>query len=706
MIAVPTNPLPFEPQQLDHLYKPFSMKSDTETAIYHHLSSSPRGAEMAHPIAVDIEKLNSPLTQNIMDMYHRSGSSWNKFTTSNALNNLGKQTAAVFNSYQNNFRRTIYSPLSSFLQQQYLLKGDPSILSKQILAVYNQLEDTRIPLKCCLQVNIRSQHSFKNGVASEVMPRFAAKEPKFTELSINNIKRRMKECIPKFTNSSPCYINCEILSDGKAFQIFEAVNKTVPDCSIQHPLCKIYNATQTILPNELDAKAPGLITVTFLADSDDIRVYIMQSDGVQLHGTRIFKDDLVNTIPKLFENQQIDSKIKSKLDELQFGDDQIYIDYIRYLGGFEKFSESLADKLPFFVEKFNVHNQHTLDLKELSRCFDRNHINIEYVKKHSLRDFRELLKIECGVSAGAAGKLWRYLGGHGDDNTSISNLMQHHDEDGKDYDPMEDIEFYQALSAMYPEYYQEDEMKEITDMILANESIAQIRDAVNPPLFDEWHNDRDSDYDYDIDALSVQSDWGASSARGLDDDHEQEENVNGIQYGLYNYQSQEASDDEYEDEQLSTPWSDDEDDDEDHGEEEAPQSCSDDTNDEWNDSNDDRDPPSEQAPYMDESLSFPSDWESESEHPEYQNNDDGDLELEYGASLSTPSEWRDEPDIDTFNDHQPYHTVNLKAPTFPDYDSFIYNSLRTHEAMANWLMIRYLLFYHRFLAEFYPLPKH
>jgi len=527
MATIAKIPLEYERQALDDLYKPTSNISTTEETISKHLELGTRGAGMAHAAAIDIDKLHSSLPQNIMDIFHQSSLSWDEFTkASDTMSNLGKHTSLMLNSFQTNFKRSIYAPLLPYLlspQQPYLLNGDPNLLLQQLSDVYNHLKRKRMPRNCCLQICVRSQNSLQNGDL-DCKPRFAAKETTYTDFT--SIENKMEECIARFDDNCGCcdYKRYEILSSKEQFQIFEAkCNGTIPSCSFQHPLCKIYNTTQNILPNgELDARAPGLITVAFSKCNNCIRIDLILSDGATLYGKRIFKQDMINTVPKLFATPQLAPTIQSQLNKLQFVADGIYNKYHKHIKD-NAGRCSLADRLPDFVHSVTIHhNQHDLDLLELTRCFEDNNIDDEYIRTHKVKEFRELLGLSCDISAGVATKLWRYLGGFGLDNDdqdiSIPKFgsYTYYDEkeesgdDEAEYDPLEEVEFFQALLFMHNEYEEEEIQqlsKEFEEMLLLKQS----KEIQQPS---SCKNDNEVTVNYSDEDLSVQSDWSDEDEDG------------------------------------------------------------------------------------------------------------------------------------------------------------------------------------------------
>ena len=242
----------------------------------------------------------------------------------------------------------------------------------------------------------------------------------------NNIGHKMRDCINGFDDNSFCYKRYEILTDGKQFQIFEAKqNKTIPNCTFQHPLCKIYNA-------KLNANKAGLITFSFIVDYDCIRVYLLFSDGIKLYGTRIFKDDLINLVPKLFENSQLSPATQSQLDSLQFIVDHVYNEYDKRLRidkpsrddvidkdeqkAFEQNSggSSLVDRYPLVGRNWNIHHlidEQVLNSQEIENFLNDNNIDSVYIKNHKRKQFAQLLKARLGIKAGVATQLWGCLGG-------------------------------------------------------------------------------------------------------------------------------------------------------------------------------------------------------------------------------------------------------------------------------------------------------
>lgn len=467
--------------------------------------------------------------------------------------------------------------------------------------------------------------AFYDDIHSSNVSYFAAKETTYTDCV--NIERVMKGCISNFELSSGgyCYKRYEILMDNDQFQIFEAkYNNNIPDFSFLYPLCKIHDTAQNILPNaELNAKTPGLITVAFTKCHDRIRIDLLISDGGQLYGKRISKDDLTNKIPALFQNSQISQSTRSLIDKLEFANNSVY-------------NRSLAHRLPHFVGKYPaVHDRLQLgDISKLKTCFDDHNIDDRYIQKNTVKEFRDLLAHYCGVSAGAATALWHYLREFDQDNhpnlgiysfshqTESKNETEKENHDEDEHCPIQDdhMDFYATLYEMYPEYYAEedfDELPEEKDEMLANNQV---------------------------------------------DDHKQDEIVNTVQYGFYSYSSKQVikddDNDDYVDESLSTPWSDDED--------------------------------NESDVEFEIGLSPPpSDWDSDENTQLGYQSCDKSLDLEMGESLSTPSEWEDEAISDI---------------VFPG-NAVIFESMSSHEAMANWLIIRYLLFYERYISEFYPSQK-
>eukprot|EP00486_Rosalina_sp_Unknown_P013753 CAMPEP_0201592472 /NCGR_PEP_ID=MMETSP0190_2-20130828/190358_1 /ASSEMBLY_ACC=CAM_ASM_000263 /TAXON_ID=37353 /ORGANISM="Rosalina sp." /LENGTH=421 /DNA_ID=CAMNT_0048051261 /DNA_START=252 /DNA_END=1518 /DNA_ORIENTATION=- len=286
----------------------------------------------------------------------------------------GFQPNSILNGYHAQFTRNIYAPLiSEYVNkpQPYLLNGDSNLLLQQLSEVYGQFllqRRRRLPSNHSLQIDIRSMNSLKisphldndeddeddycqsienntNFKPSSLQmdndeddeddycqsienntnfkPYFSSNHKIYKD----NLVTKMRELIPLYDGKSFCYKRYEILLYGDQFQIFEAnTNNQIPNC--EHPLPKLYNTIEGF-----DTHKPGLLTFTFLVDHDCIRVYTMLADGTrQLYGTRTFKDDLIQTIPKLFQDNKLSETTLSVLDRLQFIPDPVYEEYYKYMG--------------------------------------------------------------------------------------------------------------------------------------------------------------------------------------------------------------------------------------------------------------------------------------------------------------------------------------------------------------------------------------
>jgi len=323
-----------------------------------HLKSLKNYDAISRAVSIDINSFSSPLTQNMIDIWHQSNLTWNEFKHSTpTLNNLWKeengfQPNSILNQYHAQFTRNIYAPLiSEYVNkpQPYLLNGNSNLLLQQLSEVYDQFllqRKRRLPSNHSLQIDIRSMNplqisphlendeddeddyiqSIPNDMNLKYQPDFASNHEIY-RYNKDNLVSKLRECIPLYDGQSFCYKRYEVLLYGEEFQIFEAnTNNQIPNC--QHPLPKIHNTIEGF-----DTHKPGLLTFTFLVDHDCIRVYTMLADGTrQLYGTRIFKDDLIHTIPKLFQDQKLSNTTVSVLDRLQFIPDPVYQEYYKYLG--------------------------------------------------------------------------------------------------------------------------------------------------------------------------------------------------------------------------------------------------------------------------------------------------------------------------------------------------------------------------------------
>ena len=171
MFGTARHPLQYEPRQLNAFYISKS-KSISQTQLSIHLKSLKNCAAISHAVSVDIDLLQSPLTQNMIDIWHQSNLPWNEFRHStDTLNNLWKEENTyhkntILNGYHAQFTRNIYAPLISEYvnkQQPYLLKGDSNLLLQQICDVYDHLKRERLSLSSnqCLQFDVRSQNSLQ-----------------------------------------------------------------------------------------------------------------------------------------------------------------------------------------------------------------------------------------------------------------------------------------------------------------------------------------------------------------------------------------------------------------------------------------------------------------------------------------------------------------------------------------------------------------
>jgi len=410
--------------------------------LMQHFGGDAAYRDICAPMTTDIDSLKRPWSQHLMDAFHESGEEWQDFVAHTKLSELQGTNVQMYSqllSFQYNFSRALYSPLSPFLQaHRGLFQGNADELLRNIVDVYNHLKTRYVAPNCCLHVDVtlkqllalsESQESGQDcrdeddeGDEDPYQVKQQRSKPEVRHLSQDyseqehhgtvydldsqdmNMEQVLRDVIPDLSREAFSYKRYTLTMEGVRVQGAEtATYNTVPKCAIENgPLCMLYNTVQSKTSSGDD------FTFSFQVFNDRINVYLLVNDEAgTVYGSPVRKHDLFETVPLLFADGMTDDSLAN---DVHFKHDAGYETFLWDL--YPPSIRTTLQNLSGYVTFWNAHSAYPLDLEQMTRCFVRNRIDerkFAASTKDSRSTFSQLLRTECGVKAGPALSLWRYF---------------------------------------------------------------------------------------------------------------------------------------------------------------------------------------------------------------------------------------------------------------------------------------------------------
>eukprot|EP00484_Ammonia_sp_Unknown_P001344 CAMPEP_0197021324 /NCGR_PEP_ID=MMETSP1384-20130603/2194_1 /TAXON_ID=29189 /ORGANISM="Ammonia sp." /LENGTH=585 /DNA_ID=CAMNT_0042449125 /DNA_START=32 /DNA_END=1789 /DNA_ORIENTATION=+ len=333
----------------------------SEAPLLHHFGGGHEYKETCHFTAIDVDHLDFPATQTLIDHWHLSAQSAQQYASDTlaTLQILSHSLLTAFTAYFIQFTRLFYTPIQLYLSQQPdhdVLVGDLNPLLQLILHLAIQLQQRQMPsiamnrasvhidVQCTFPTKLTSSSTAKQSHpvdTSSVNEDHKTDEADFEHpFEINECKQPptepafdcngydLREHIEKtvermarllFHGIDRAYNHYLLHVDRAQIVRMHQLHSTVPQCSIEYvPLCRLFNTIQTMKRQHLQSHQ-NLFNLSLHKYEHHVSLYILlcTADG-KVYGSRVDLRELHTIMQQLFDKEctEITPQTQALLDRV------------------------------------------------------------------------------------------------------------------------------------------------------------------------------------------------------------------------------------------------------------------------------------------------------------------------------------------------------------------------------------------------------